>query len=224
MNQVDLDALAAAAPTRSPRLAEILDAAAEVFHEKGYAAATIQDVADAVGILKGSLYYYISSKEDLLFEIVRDAHHFSMRNLAEAQQVDGDALTRLRAFIECHVRSNIDNRVKIGVFFQDFRSLSGERRAEIVADRDIYDAYLRGLIAEAIDEGVVAADIDPKMAAMALLGMMNWIYQWYRPDHEGGVAPEELARTFAELALGGLLVRSDGGAATSERGRLRRAV
>lgn len=209
MRNVDLSALAAAAPARRPREAEIIDAAAEVFHEKGYAAATIQDVADAVGILKGSLYYYIDSKEDLLFEIVRDAHHFAMRNLADAQQVGGDAITRLRALIQIHILSNIANRVKIGVFFHDFRSLSPERRRQVIADRDIYESYVRRLIEEGQKEGTIAADIDAKMAVMALLGMMNWIYQWYRPDAEGGMGPQELAETFAAFVLDGLEVREE---------------
>ena len=74
MSTATVESLVVDAPSRSPREQQILDAAAVVFYEKGYAAASIQDVADAVGILKGSLYYYIDSKEDLLFEILRDAH------------------------------------------------------------------------------------------------------------------------------------------------------
>jgi len=194
-------------PERTARELEILDAAASVFHEKGYSASSIQDVADAVGILKGSLYYYIDSKEDLLFGILLDTHHESMRRLAQWQKIKGDALVRLRAFIEGHVTANIANRIKIGVFLHDFRSLSPERRAVIVADRDVYDGWVRELIRDGQQEGVVHEDIDPKLAAMALLGMMNWTYQWYDPD--GSVTPHGLARSFADLALAGLAVRPE---------------
>ena len=193
------------APERSDREREIIDAAAHLFHEKGYAATSIQDVAEAVGILKGSLYYYINSKEDLLFAILQDCHHASMRQLHEWQQVEGDVLVRLRAFIEGHVLANVGNLVKIGVFLHDFRYLSEDRRAAIVADRDVYDGYLRNLIREGQKAGVVDADADPKLASMALLGMMNWVYQWYHAD--GRVSPEDLAREFADLALSGLAVR-----------------
>ncbi len=200
-----IDELAYPEPERTPREREILDAAAAVFHEKGYAASSIQDVADAVGILKGSLYYYIDSKEDLLFAILQDTHRESMRRLARWQQIEGDPLVRLRAFIEGHVTANIANRIKIGVFLHDFRSLSPERRADIVADRDTYDSWVRDLVRDGQDQGLVAADLDPKIAAMALLGMMNWTYQWYDP--EGDVTPHELARNFADLALAGLADR-----------------
>lgn len=209
MSKVDVEALLASAPNRAPREQQIIDAAAVVFHEKGYDASTIQDIADAVGILKGSLYYYIDSKEDLLFEVLRDAHHDSMRHLAHWQQVDGDVLLRLRAFIEGHVRANILNHIKAGVFFHDFRSLSPERQRAIIHDRDAYDAYARDLIRQGQADGLIAPEVDAKMAALALMGMMNWVYQWYRPDDEGGSTPEEVARAFTDFAVFGLAVRDD---------------
>lgn len=207
MKKAVVDHLLVEEPVRTPREREILDAAAAVFHEKGYVASSIQDVADAVGILKGSLYYYIDSKEDLLFEILVDTHHESMRRLAQWQQIEGDPLIKLRAFIEGHLMANIANRIKIGVFLHDFRSLSPDRRKAIIRDRDTYDDYVRTLIREGQEEGLVTSDADPKIVAMALMGMMNWIYQWYRPDKPGGVAPRDLARSFADFALSGLGVR-----------------
>jgi TetR/AcrR family transcriptional regulator, cholesterol catabolism regulator len=197
----------------SPRQREILDAAAQIFHEKGYEATSIQDVADAVGILKGSLYYYIDSKEDLLFGIIDEVHRTSLAHLERWQRIDGDALVKLRAFITGHVMGNVNNLVKMGVFFHDFRSLSPERRAVIVEERDVYDQFLRNLIVEGQKEGVIDEAVDPKLAAMAILGMMNWIYQWWRPD--GPNTAEEVAEEFADLVLSGLVVR---------RGRARRKV
>lgn len=198
------------APTRTARESEILDAAAAVFHKKGYSAATIQDIADTVGILKGSLYYYINSKEDLLFEVLRDAYHLSRRHLAEAQQVEGDALAKLRAFIEMHVRSNIANRIKIGVYFHDFRSLTPERRQEFMGEHDAHEEYVRSLIAQGQRDGLIDVAVPVGMTALALMGMMNWVYQWYRPDEDGGVSPKELASAFADLALLGLGQRGGG--------------
>ena len=195
-------------PDLSPRLREIYDAAARIFHEKGYQATSIQDVADAVGILKGSLYYYIDSKQDLLFRIIDEVHRESLRSLERWQSIDGDALVKLRAFIEGHLTSNVRNLVKIGVFFHDFRSLDLEHRERIVKERDLYDRFLRELIVQGQEEGVVDERVDPKLAAMAILGMMNWIYQWWRDD--GPNSPEEVAREFANLVLVGLVARDDG--------------
>jgi AcrR family transcriptional regulator len=189
------------------RREEIFEAAARMFNQKGYAATSIQDVADAVGILKGSLYYYIDSKEDLLFQIIEDVHQVSINRLEQLRSLEGSALVRLRAVIEGHVLNNARNVVKTGVFFSDFRSLSEERRARIVAERDLYDAFVRELIRQGQEEGVIYADVDPKLTAMAVLGMMNWLYQWYRPDGER--SPEEIAREMANLVLAGISCEPD---------------
>ena len=116
--------------SRAPRRRqqEILEAAAQVFHEKGYESTSIQDIADSVGILKGSLYYYITSKEDLLFEIIQGVHEEALKNLDRTAAIEGDALQKIRAFVVIHVTHNALNLVKMAVFFQDFRSLNGARR------------------------------------------------------------------------------------------------
>src|SRR3954467_1105093 len=125
--------------SRAPRRrqSEILEAAARVFHEKGYESTSIQDIADAGGILKGSLYYYITSKEDLLYEILQDVHQEALKNLDKIAALDGTAMQKIRAFVVVHFAHNAENLVKMGVFFKDFRSLSGERRTTIVEERDI---------------------------------------------------------------------------------------
>src|SRR3954471_18714428 len=93
--------------SRAPRRRqqEILEAAARVFHEKGYESTSIQDIADAVGILKGSLYYYIDSKEDLLYEILEGIHAEALESVRKAT-AEGDPLQRIRAFVAAHIRHN----------------------------------------------------------------------------------------------------------------------
>jgi AcrR family transcriptional regulator len=184
------------------RRQEILEAAAEVFHQKGYKATSIQDIADAVGILKGSLYYYITSKEDLLFEILQDVHQQGIQNLERIESAPGTPLQRIRAFVTVHVTHNAENLVKMAVFFHDFRSLSPERREIIVAERDLYDQHLRALIAAAQKDGSVCPDVDPKLASIQILGMMNWIYHWYRPG--GSLSVSDLAGTMADFVVAGL--------------------
>ena len=184
------------------RQQEVVDAAARVFHERGYESTSIQDIADNLGILKGSLYYYIRSKEDLLNEILWGVHDDALANIQRVEEVKGDALQKVRAFITLHITFNIENLVKMGVFFHDFRSLSKERRQRIIEARDLYDKILRDLIADGQREGLVCPDVDPKMASMAALGMCNWIYQWYRP--RGRLRPDEVAGQFADLVIAGL--------------------
>ncbi len=190
--------------SRAPRRrqSEILEAAARVFHQKGYESTSIQDIADSVGILKGSLYYYITSKEDLLYEILQGVHQDALKNLDRIRALEGTALQKIRAFVVVHFAHNAENLVKMGVFFKDFRSLSGERRDVIVEERDMYDNFLRDLIRAAQKEGLVCPDVDPKLAAITILGMLNWVYQWYRPD--GGMSVLEIANDYGDFVVLGL--------------------
>lgn len=181
------------------RKQEIIDTAAEIFKTKGYEATSIQDVADAVDILKGSLYYYIKSKDDLLYEVIQEVHERGLQNLEASRQVGDDACERLHAFVYRHIVFNANDLSKMTVFFHDFRSLSPDRRAEIVAERDEYDTYLRTLIEEGRKEGVFREDVNPRMAAFSILGSMNWMYQWYKP--EGPMTVEEIAEQLATMAV-----------------------
>jgi AcrR family transcriptional regulator len=190
----------ARAPRRRQR--EILDAATRVFHEKGYESTSIQDIADSVGILKGSLYYYITSKEDLLFDIIKGVHEEALQNIERTAATEGDALQKIRTFVVLHLTFNAENLVKMGVFFHDFRSLNGERRKVILEARDLYDHFLRDLIRQGQDEGIICPDVDPKVAAIMALGMMNWIYHWYQPGGERSA--EELANEYADFVVAGL--------------------
>jgi TetR/AcrR family transcriptional regulator, cholesterol catabolism regulator len=188
------------APRR--RRQELLDASAAVFHRKGYASASTQDIADAVGILKGSLYYYIRSKEDLLFEIIRSVHDDRLDSLDGIREVEGDALQRIRVFVEVHLIHNVRNLDRIAVFHEDFRSLTDARQEKIVRERDRYDSFLRDLIRNGQEEQLICPDVDPKLAAAMVLGMMNWIYRWYQPD--GHLSVAGIASTYGDFVIGGL--------------------
>jgi AcrR family transcriptional regulator len=192
---------------RTPRKrhAEVLDAAARVFHAKGYEASSIQDIADEVGILKGSLYYYISSKEDVLFEMLQEVHASALEAVTGAVAVDGDPVERIRSFVETLARFHADNTVRMGILLHDFRSLSAPRREEIVRDRDRYDEILRVLLTEGSEQGLIRPDVDPKITALAVMGTINSIYQWYRPS--GAQQPAHLGKVYADLIVGSLAVR-----------------
>jgi len=192
----------------SGRADEIRRAASRIFFEKGYDSTSIQDIADAVGILKGSLYYYIDTKEDLLFDVIKSTHEEGLRQASEWMSMDGSPRQRLQAAIAGHVASNLQHLEGVGVFFQDFPSLGEERRAEIIDDRDFYDRHLRDLIVEGQASGDFNPELDPKLSVMAILGMMNWVYQWYRPG--GDWDPRDVASGLAALAMGGLAVTDAG--------------
>lgn len=187
------------AKSGTDRRQEIVEAAASIFMAKGYEATSIQDVADAVDILKGSLYYYIKSKDDLLYEVIQEVHVRGLENLDSQRDTTASAVDRLHTFVYRHVTFNAQHLAKMTVFFHDFRSLSADRRQIIIEERDRYDTFVREIITQGIEEGVFRADVDARLAAFSILGSINWIYQWYRPD---GPRPiDEIANELATLAV-----------------------
>jgi AcrR family transcriptional regulator len=185
------------------RTQDIIDAAAQIFHDQGYAETSVHDIAEAVGILKGSLYYYIRSKEDLLFQVLSDVHDAFKGIVERTRAIDAPAVERLRYYIREHVIFNTQNVTKMAVFYHDYRSLSEKPLAEIVERRRFYEDYLRDLIAEAQEEGGVNRDLDPKLAAFTLFGMMNWVYHWYQPN--GAWSPDKIGEQVASMAIDGLV-------------------
>jgi AcrR family transcriptional regulator len=194
----------AAARERQPRRRqEILDAAVQIFAEKGYRAASMKDIAAEVGLLKGSLYYYVNNKEDFLFEIIKEIYDGALAVLADVKRREAPALERLRALVAGHVHYYASNLGKATVFFREFRSLSEDRQALIIHEGDVYLEYLRDLIREAQSEGAVPPTVDVRIASLGIVGMVNSLYLWYRPG--GRMAPHAIARQFAEMAVGSLV-------------------
>ena len=186
------------------RRAEILDAAARVFQSKSYAGTTMQDIADEVGLLKGSLYHYIDSKEQLLYELIDETQERFFARIDEimAEPVDGGADVRIRQIAREHVLYNAQNLERAATCYRDMRFLSPKRFKTITRRRDEHDRLLQALIKRGQTEGTIRPTLNPKIAVKALFSLVNWMYQWYRPD--GQLSAEEIADQFADIALDGL--------------------
>jgi AcrR family transcriptional regulator len=191
------------APARQEdgRWNELLEISAKSFAEHGYKSTTLQDIADQFGVLKGSLYHYIRSKDDLLFEIVWAVYTRGLDNLRELAAAESDPAARLRSVVRGHVLYLIDNLVETSVLLHEFEQLSAARREQIALHE--YSAILAGLIEDAQRAGVVKPGVDAQLAALAALGAMNWVYRWYRSD--GRKSPAEIADQYAEIVVAGLL-------------------
>lgn len=196
----DLESPRRARPRRSRQ--EIIDAAARVFYAKGYESASIQDIADELGILKGSIYYHVRSKEEMLFEILLRAHDDYHRAVADIPGLDGGPLSLLREFVTRHAEHCARNPVATGVFFRDFTSLGDERRDVVIAKRDEYEHILRSILADGVASGTICPDLDPGLTGREIVGMLNWTTQWYRAD--GPLSPEEIAESMADLVVLGV--------------------
>jgi AcrR family transcriptional regulator len=184
------------------RRQEIVEAGTSLFFEKGYDSTTTREIGDAIGLLKGSLYYYINSKEDLLFEIIRDVHAEGQRRVAELRALDAPAMAKLRLAIERGVLFAANHVRELRIFFNDGRALSPERQASLRGQRNDYDMYLRELIVTAQKDGELCPDVDAHAVTTAVVGVINWTAYWYRAS--GDLDPERIAHEYADLLLNGL--------------------
>ena len=199
----DANETAGGTPKRRNRKDDVVRAAVDVFWRKGYAGSSVQDVADSVGVLKGSLYYYIQSKEDLLFQIVQDVHEQSRSILDEVVELDVGPLERLRSYIERHVAWYLQNVEEVTVYFRDWRYLTGERLEQAIANRHSYEGIIRDLIVQAQDHGDVDPGVDPKYASFYVLAAVNHVPDWYRRG--GRDTPARIAAIYADLTVGTLV-------------------
>jgi AcrR family transcriptional regulator len=191
---------AAEGSKRRNREAEVLEAAVDVFRRKGYGAASIQEVADGVGVLKGSLYYYISSKEDLLARIVDEVHGQSTDILEDVQALPVPAIDRIRTYIERHVEWYLANLSAVSVFFREWRHLSGDRLEAVMERRRGYDRAIRRLIADAQRDGDIDPSVDPKYASFYVLAAVNSVPDWY--SRQGRDSGRAIARQYADMTVG----------------------
>lgn len=191
------------------RREEMLEAAARVIHAKGFEAATIQDIADEVGLLKGSLYHYIPSKQDALYEIVAGYHDETREYFEEILESEEPVVDKLRRFIETETAHAAHHIIKSSLFFTEWRSLPEARRRYIVAERDRHDHFVQDCIRDAQRSGQFRSDVDVRIASYGILGMVNSVYRWYRAD--GPSSAEEIGRQFADLVIGGLLASASPG-------------
>jgi TetR/AcrR family transcriptional regulator, cholesterol catabolism regulator len=177
----------------------VVAAAITVFDKKGYQAATVQDIATEAGIVKGTLYYYIKAKDDLLFEVMDSVQKQLVPMLNQIHDANSSATQKLHAFVKSYVRHTVNNRKAVGIFLKEFDSLSPKRRKKITESRDLYDKFVFDLLKEGRDAGEFADDIDLRVATFSIFGMVNWLYRWYRPG--GDLSPDEIATMMADCAV-----------------------
>ena len=176
---------AAGATQKKPatRLEEVLHSAANIFFAKGFHATSIEDVARDVGMLKGSLYYYIKSKEDLLFRLLMAGIEDGDAFIARQIDTSGDPVEQLEQAIRAQIDYIVQNRVPFGLFLHEFDSLSGKRQHKLISVMSRYNSRFVELVKRGQEQGKLV-DGEPWIIVNGILGMCNWLYRWYDPDHE----------------------------------------
>jgi TetR/AcrR family transcriptional regulator, cholesterol catabolism regulator len=181
------------------RRAELHRQAARLFAEKGYHGTSVGDLAGAMGVQKGSLYAHIDSKQDLLYEAMRegaDAFHGGLDAIPD----DLHVVERIRGALRSHLRVVADQLEVATVFVREWRYLEGPRREEIVAERRRYEERIRALFREGRELGELRTDLDDSAAALLFLSAGNWAYTWLEPGRD----TDELADRFFDLLVNGM--------------------
>jgi AcrR family transcriptional regulator len=193
---------AKAQPQMHPR-EEILDASMRLFSKHGYTGTTIRDIAKIVGVLPGSLYAHISSKEALLDEIVESGIDKFLAITTRKETTTGSAEAKMRAAIKAHVAVVAENPERTLVVFHQWRYLSGTNLGTAIDKRRRYEQMFARLIEEGIKSGAFNPKTDVRIAVFAILGALNWTPEWYSP--KGPLGAEEIGERLADTLLQGLI-------------------
>jgi TetR/AcrR family transcriptional regulator, cholesterol catabolism regulator len=178
---------------------ELTRQAARLFAAKGYHGTSIGDLAEAMGVQKGSLYAHIDSKADLLWDVARDgaaAFHAALDGVDEALPVT----EKIRLALRAHLRVVAEQLDIATVFIREWRYLEGDRREEFLAERRRYEDRFRSLYREGRELGELRTDLDDGTATLLALSAANWAYTWIRLDTD----TDELADRFYETLLDGM--------------------
>jgi AcrR family transcriptional regulator len=191
---------------------EILRTAARLFQQRGYDATSMNDVAAALKLSKGGLYHHFQSKDEILFEIMNHAMEITQERVLSPVRGIADPAERLRALIRLHIEVVLSPRDReITVMLHENHPLPPALRKRINARKKDYIHFLENLMAEVQNQAHrdqaqpshhAKGKVSPRAAAFALLGMINWIYQWYKP--EGELQAQNLIPQFTDLIFGGI--------------------
>ena len=194
--------------THSPRRQEMVRAAARLFSARGYHGTSMQHLADALGLQRGSLYAHIGSKQELLFDVVDEGANRFLERGEKALSMSALATVRLRRLLVGHVETAIEHLDAATVFLNEWRYLAPELAAVVQEKRDRYEGMVRQIIQDGITEKEFRADVNVRFAARLVLSAGNWTYAWFRPGGELG--PTEIGERFAELLIRGLQPAKEG--------------
>lgn len=200
------------------RRGRLMSAAAEIFREQGLDGASLNDIAQRAGLDRATLYYYISSKEDLYRAVVADVVHENVNAVQEVRNGDGSGAEKLTRAIHLLMSSYEKNYPHLFIFVaEDFGRRGQVRRqgrkpaaseaiqdwrADLVVLGDAYHSTLKGIIAEGVTDGSLSSNLSPGLVAHGVIGMVSWSHRWFKPD--GGASAEEIAAGFSRIVLDGL--------------------
>jgi TetR/AcrR family transcriptional regulator, cholesterol catabolism regulator len=183
---------------------EILRAAARLFQQQGYDATSMNDVAAALKLSKGGLYHHFESKDEILFHIMSHALEITEDRVVKVARRIGGVEERLRTLIRLHIQVVLSPEDReITVMLHENHPLPPTLRRQINARKKDYLVFVENLIAEVQHKRNSALTVTPRAAAFALVGMINWIYQWYKPG--GPLTGDALVQQYTDIFFHGAI-------------------
>jgi AcrR family transcriptional regulator len=186
--------------TTADRRIEILKSAAAAFRHRGYHGASVDEIASALEMTKGNLYYYFRNKEEILFACHDYSNDVLLALLADAQASDAGPDVKLRKLVVAFIHMILDE-LRGTALTLDLEALSPVLLKRVIAKRDRFDHGMREIIQQGIDQGIFRPG-DPKMISFAILGAVNWIPKWFDPA--GPATSDHIGESFADYLVGGL--------------------
>ena len=180
---------------------EILMSAAAAFRHHGYHGASVDEIASALNMTKGNLYYYFRNKEDILYVCHDYSLDLILKTLKDVEDSGDPPEKKVHRLVESFVHLYIDV-LKGTAWTLEVEALSPAHRKKIIEKRDRFDRGFRAILLEGMHSGVFAPS-NPKLLAFAILGAINWIPRWYDPS--GRASAGEIARVFADFLSAGML-------------------
>jgi AcrR family transcriptional regulator len=180
---------------------DIIQAAAQIFREKGYHGTSMQDIADAVQLQKASIYHHVESKQDILFTILEQALDMLIADMRAVVDSDLSPDEKLQLAMQVYIGRLTEDSDLSTVLLLEHRSLEDELRIKHNKRRDRYEILWRQMVQEGVDQGVFRP-VDVSIVAFALLGVQNWMITWFKVG--GRYSALVLADHFSDLFLRGL--------------------
>lgn len=181
---------------------DILDAAAQVFRQKGFHGASMADIADAVKLQKASLYHHVSSKQEILLALLDRALEMLFEQVDVVAKLPLSADEKLRQMVQIYLRLLAENSDLSSVLLFEHRSLEPDQHKRHIPNRDRFEALWRDVIQDGVQSGLFACE-DVSLAARGLMGIMNWTLTWFRSN--GSLSIEQVADQYTSMYLNGLL-------------------
>jgi AcrR family transcriptional regulator len=198
----------------------ILEAAADLFYERGYSNSTLEAVAERLSVTKPFIYSHYKSKAELLSEICQRGIHAALHEMNKVLAMNIGSVERLRRLGKVFTHAVLRNQKHIAIFTREEKNLRTHDFKRVSALRREFDRKMRGLLEEGCQAGVFQLK-DPRIATLAIGGMVSWVYVWYRSN--GRLDSSEIAERMSELILALVAAGEPSNVATKQR-RIGRAV